>query len=508
MHQPKIYFLLIILLLPLLFINVKNSHDWGDDFAQYLIQSRNIVEHRAQSENGLVLNEGTKAFAITAYPVGYPLLISPVFFFYKLNPLPYDILTGILLLITGILLFDFLQDKIHLLTALLLAILFCYNPHIIDFKKYILSEIPFICAILLFLKVNSNDNFNKYRWIYNGILLSVIVSIRLAGIAIVSGYMLYCIYNIIVSDKKTYYLKIAGKEILLGTLFFIGLNKMVFDIHLRSLFHFYEYSYSHEPSGIAANITMAYKLMSFVFPLTGSWMGSSWILLSIFGWLIHLIKKNELIDFLSPAYAILILIYPYQDGGIRFLLPLFPFIFFYLIYFLSVMLSFILRSGRFYEEKRRSTEGAILTNHHCDEHKIKYSVINIFIFILLIGYLKPVNEAIASTNTMEEGPYQEKSIELWNYLKQCDTTTVMVFCKARVMSLYSGHPTYYPPKKISDGEILSAFSGINKLRVILARSPDDTEIYDHRLTQLISDHKEKFSIDWQNEKFVVFSKKN
>ena len=46
-------FVLIGLLLPLFYINVKDSHDWGDDFAQYFIQARNILEGRPQTDNGL-----------------------------------------------------------------------------------------------------------------------------------------------------------------------------------------------------------------------------------------------------------------------------------------------------------------------------------------------------------------------------------------------------------------------------------------------------------------------
>ena len=42
--QHYLLLLLFILILPLLFVGVSNQHDWGDDFAQYLFQTRSFVE--------------------------------------------------------------------------------------------------------------------------------------------------------------------------------------------------------------------------------------------------------------------------------------------------------------------------------------------------------------------------------------------------------------------------------------------------------------------------------
>ncbi|MCX6274981.1 MAG: hypothetical protein NTV09_07220, partial [Bacteroidetes bacterium] len=68
--------LLTGLLLPLFYINVKDSHDWGDDFAQYFIQARNILEHRPQTDNGLVFDKQAGEYALQAYPVGFPLILA------------------------------------------------------------------------------------------------------------------------------------------------------------------------------------------------------------------------------------------------------------------------------------------------------------------------------------------------------------------------------------------------------------------------------------------------
>src|SRR5690242_710038 len=90
--------LLFLFIVPLLFINIKSSHDWGDDFAQYLIQARNIVEHRPQTENNLILDEQNGAFAVKAYPVGFPLLLAPIYALKGLDIKYYFIVNSLLLI--------------------------------------------------------------------------------------------------------------------------------------------------------------------------------------------------------------------------------------------------------------------------------------------------------------------------------------------------------------------------------------------------------------------------
>jgi len=37
--------LMALVLVPLFFINARNSHDWGGDFAMYIMQAINIVDY-------------------------------------------------------------------------------------------------------------------------------------------------------------------------------------------------------------------------------------------------------------------------------------------------------------------------------------------------------------------------------------------------------------------------------------------------------------------------------
>src|SRR6185436_14141251 len=123
-----------------------------------LIQSRNIVEGRPQTENGLVYDDMLNEYAIHAYPVGLPLLIAPIYYFAQLNIRPYDIFISLSLFITGIFCFEFFRRRTSLLFSVFLTLLFCYNLHVLDLKDEILSEVPFTCLIMVLLVWTESKN--------------------------------------------------------------------------------------------------------------------------------------------------------------------------------------------------------------------------------------------------------------------------------------------------------------------------------------------------------------
>src|SRR5215469_17771585 len=75
--------LLVVVLLAILaipaFMNIKSSsHDWGSDFAMYILQARNIVDGRSQLDTGYVYASETSYYP-RAFPAGFPLALSPVY---------------------------------------------------------------------------------------------------------------------------------------------------------------------------------------------------------------------------------------------------------------------------------------------------------------------------------------------------------------------------------------------------------------------------------------------
>ena len=140
--------LLFLFLLPLLWVGTSNSHDWGDDFSQYLLQAKNLIQDRPQTNQELVFAEGELPYAIVAYPVGFPILLAPFFDYFGLYIPPYLLLNACFIILTTLFLFDYIKRSFDIKYSFLIAIFFAYNLISLVLKKEILSEFPF--TLLLF----------------------------------------------------------------------------------------------------------------------------------------------------------------------------------------------------------------------------------------------------------------------------------------------------------------------------------------------------------------------
>ncbi|WP_367328316.1 hypothetical protein, partial [Lentimicrobium sp.] len=99
----------LLLFLPLLFLNIRADHDWGDDFAQYLAQAENIARFHPMPQTGYVYNEFYPSLGPKAYPPGFPLMISAITGKYGKYIPPYNYLISVFLLATALLSVLFLK---------------------------------------------------------------------------------------------------------------------------------------------------------------------------------------------------------------------------------------------------------------------------------------------------------------------------------------------------------------------------------------------------------------
>src|SRR5215216_4627191 len=70
--------LLLLACIPFYFINIVDYTGWGDDFARYLEEARNIAEGRPYHYSTWIYDERNTVYAPPAYPVGYPLMLAPL----------------------------------------------------------------------------------------------------------------------------------------------------------------------------------------------------------------------------------------------------------------------------------------------------------------------------------------------------------------------------------------------------------------------------------------------
>ncbi len=478
-NVKKYRILLALLLLPLFFINVKDSHDWGDDFAQYLIQAKNIVENKPQTENGLLFDSNTPAYAIAAYPVGLPLLIAPIYYFAKLDIQPYCVFFSLALFITGIICFEYFRKKTSLIFSVFLALIFCYNFQILELKKQILSEIPFTCILmLLFVWAESVHYKKKYALIVTAILLAFLISLRLAGFAAIIGFVFYGLNQMLKNNNRQNNLFRLILSIALAFLLFILLNKLLFPIGPGHLASFYFNSFQTHDLLFLKNISLYYSVSQYIFPFFGTWIPAVWILLALCGWLIRSIQSGSLSEYIFPIYLAVILFYPYGEGGARFLLPILPLLIFYLGYFLKFILTPLGRKTNL-----------ILTSIY---------------LLMILACASPVWNILNHQKEIEDGPQKETSREMFTFIKTLPSNSIFVFCRARAFSLYTGRKVLYTIRDQSPEKTFDQFQHYKSIYLVAPKNNSGSNLKDSGLENLLRIHKEHYENIWENKAFEIY----
>jgi hypothetical protein len=114
---------LTVLCVPLFFVNVVNTHDWGGDFSQYVAQAINISEGQPQRETGYLYNPKNAMLAPPAYPVGYPLILSTVHHFAGNSIYGFEWSTALFMLLLALACFAFFRRRYSALIAIILTII-------------------------------------------------------------------------------------------------------------------------------------------------------------------------------------------------------------------------------------------------------------------------------------------------------------------------------------------------------------------------------------------------
>ncbi|PYV38351.1 MAG: hypothetical protein DMG09_12215, partial [Acidobacteria bacterium] len=75
---------IVVIIIASLFLGASTltrGHDWGDDFASYIMQAGSILSGRTREfveHNSFTIFESSSQIGPVAYPWGYPLILSPI----------------------------------------------------------------------------------------------------------------------------------------------------------------------------------------------------------------------------------------------------------------------------------------------------------------------------------------------------------------------------------------------------------------------------------------------
>lgn len=460
------------------FLSFNRVQDWGDDFAGYVIQAKTAHNGSySELERNLKRND-----FILNYPWGFPLLISPVITFFENNIVVIKIYIYLFFILSLIILFYLFKEEkeVALLTILLLSSCAFFW----DFKNYILADIPNLFFVLLTLLVANrflikghpilNDYFTCFVM---GTLVFISYMIRNQSLVLLPAIMI------------VQFVKFRKDFFRLKTLLQMGIPPLVFLlllfvsnrlIPIKSVSYLNQYANLDLGKTVWNNIFYYLKAWQELFVITdviknfNSFFTAFFLIFAFIG-AITTAKKNMLFILFFSICMLLVLISPFYQG-IRYLIPLVPFLFYFFIIGLRYVIFHVHVKNKLRQFTYYSAIGII----------ILLSIITISVYTYQSSL--PGNEA--------EGPYKKTSIAMWNYIKSnTNKNEIIGFCKPRAMLLYTGR----------NGVIATSYDECIKKKIdylvyyknaIAEQLPQDS----------IKRHLNTFSEVFRNDDFIVFKK--
>ncbi len=319
----------------------------GGDNAGYYVLGKALSEGQGYTNIHMPDNPPHNHF-----PPGYPAFLS-VFMKFTNSINFLKILNGVLLLSSSLLLFSLLKKFTeNTKMAFVGAILLLFNFHLLSYSTIMMSEIPYLFFSLLIIRffidsLNQENIFKNPQFYLVVFISSYAYHIRTAGLALVGGIILYLLFR----KKFKYLIAYALGFIALGLPWFfrgqsIGGNKYISqlfminpyrpeygpmaigDFFTRFYENFVRYLSKEVPNALLPFIEVDYKADA---ELSQIIVGLIMLAIIIFG-IIKLPKYRDLIIWYLVGTFGILLLWPQVWFGIRFILPLVPFLLFLLVF--------------------------------------------------------------------------------------------------------------------------------------------------------------------------------
>jgi len=405
---------------------LTRGHQWGDDFAWYIVQAKSIwngTTDEFMEESAFTNTQSTTHLGPLAYPWGYPLILVPVYAIKEVNPLALKL--PALLFYAGFLvcLYLLMDERLRGVESLLLVALFAFNPLLLQFLDQILSDIPFLffSTLSLFLMTRKNQG----GMLQDAVMAAAIfftAFLRVTGVLLLGCFLIVEFFRLIHQRND----RGAVKKIIVRSFFICVVFAVLWLLNL-ALFPSGGESYFSQFTGLletARQMAPAYfNVFGDFFGTASGWKYLYYVLLPFFLLGAWEGRKQEPVFLLFFALWLLVHItYPYWQGP-RYVFPLLPIF----IYFTFQGMKSAFR--RLPEVYARGGQQAFYG-----------------FWLVLTGLFLLTSVANAYVNLQNQreinGPFDPYSKEVYGYIKdETPPDSVIVFFKPRVMVMMTGHPT-------------------------------------------------------------------
>ena len=175
-------------------IYLQPGHEWGDDFAAYLLQAHAIVNKTVSGfieDNRRTVEHSEFLLGPITYPWGTPLLFSPMIALFGDQLWPLKVLNLIFYFGFLVFLMVLFRDRWRPKTLLFVIAIFALNPPLLQFCDQLLSDIPFLffstLGLFLIQRIFAEDKRiigNVFDAGLMGLVFAFCYSIRGTGLAL------------------------------------------------------------------------------------------------------------------------------------------------------------------------------------------------------------------------------------------------------------------------------------------------------------------------------------
>ena len=423
------YIILLLCCIPLFFLNVHNSHSCGgDDYAQYIKEAKNISEGRPFYITNYVFNKANNIYAPPQYPPGFPLLIAPVVRIWgiALEPLCYfNCILGVLLMLGF---FTYFRKYMGVFAAVCLSVIISYSGTLIYQKQYVLSDVPNMFFILLYLIARSHKTFPWPRILLLVLLATMAMLIRTQSVVLIAAEAAYLLLVVIKDwrQQRAFPIKLLATT---PSLYIVGgsmllllfLNKMVFYCPTSASGFYADFVKQALQRGVLATFK---ENIGFLFDATRSFfhydtlggipalsvkiMEYTGLILSIAGFIYTASRRLCFDDVFFVCSCGLMLVYSVHDA--RFFLPVLVIVYLYSYNALKFALQLI------------------------PKIRLQYVAVAITVICLLSGY----QYMRATTRTPLGFVPEAADYQAFSYLSQHVSDTDLILCPGpRLLTLYT-----------------------------------------------------------------------
>lgn len=418
--------LLTCLYLPLLFSGLRNEHNWGGDFAMYILHAENLLSETPYAETGYAYGyayrDDVECFGPESYPPGFPLALAPVVKLWGLDMRPMLVQQNVILLALGLILYAGLRDRSGTVTAALAMAVLWTSPWLLAFKANVLSDLFFTMLLLAcWLVLERYDVATLGKRCLVVALISLLVLTRSTGWVVPLALLLFCGLMVPAGGRLRLEMPAGKPGLIMGL---TGISVCLVLLIERVLSggteegYFSGMSLGKLPGIVLANTDSYLSAWVEFFPSLKAWDAPGQILawtvlvFAAVGY-VRSLRALSWFDVMVPGYLLLILIWPcYQ--GFRFILPILPFVVIYSLGGISA-----------------------LPNANVWVRTVFIAWLGLNLAALLLRP-EPAPGPV-------EGPYRTQAREMFQAVQELTPAESQVdFFKPRVMALYGRRASGYP----------------------------------------------------------------